>query len=71
MDLIPITQMLIDKDKWLSKKIKYENHTQNNDIINDIFDMIIKWILEKEDLIITSDIEDIKYDLIMKLLPKK
>tara|TARA_B100001248_G_C26980352_1_gene274302 strand:+ start:281 stop:496 length:216 start_codon:yes stop_codon:yes gene_type:complete len=71
MDLIPITQMLIDKDKWLSKKIKYEEDIATNDIINDIIDMIIKWILEKDDLIITSDTGDIKQDIIMKLLPKK
>ena len=71
MDLIPITQMLIDKDKWLSKKIKYEEDIATNDIINDIIDMIIKWILEKDDLIITSDTGDIKQDIIMKLLPKQ
>lgn len=71
MDLIPITQMLIDKDKWLSKKIKYEEDIATNDIINDIIDMIIKWILEKDDLIITSDSEHIKQDIIMKLLPKQ
>ena len=71
MDLIPITKMIIDKDKWLSKKIKYEENIVTNDIINDISEMIIQWILEKEDLIITSDQEDMKQDLIMKLLPKK
>ena len=71
MDLIPITKMIIDKDKWLSKKIKYEENIVTNDIINDINDMIIQWILEKEDLIITSDPEDMKQDLIMKLLPKE
>ena len=71
MDLIPITKMIIDKDKWLSKKIKYEENIVTNDIINDINDMIIQWILEKEDLNITSDPEDMKQDLIMKLLPKE
>ena len=29
MDLIPITKMIIDKDKWLSKKIKYEENILN------------------------------------------
>ena len=71
MDLIPITQMLIDKDKWLSKKIKYETDIINNDIINDITDLIIEWILDKDDLEIISTPEDIKQSLIMKLLPKK
>ena len=71
MDLIPITKMIIDKDKWLSKKIKYEENIVTNDIINDINDMIIQWILEKEDLNITSDPEDMKQNLIMKLLPKE
>lgn len=71
MDLIPITQMLINKDKWLSQKIKYETDIVNNDIINDIMDLIIKWILDKDDLEITSTPEDIKHSLIMKLLPKK
>lgn len=63
--------MLIDKDKWLSKKIKYETDIINNDIINDITDLIIEWILDKDDLEIISTPEDIKQSLIMKLLPKK
>lgn len=71
MDLIPITQMFINKDKWLSKKIKYETDIVNNDIINDIMELIIEWILDKDDLEITSTPEDIKQSLIMKLLPKK
>lgn len=69
MDLIPITKMLIEKDKWLSRPIKYENDIYNNDIINDISDMILQWILEKDDLIIISDPSDIKKELIAKLLP--
>lgn len=63
--------MFINKDKWLSKKIKYETDIVNNDIINDIMELIIEWILDKDDLEITSTPEDIKQSLIMKLLPKK
>lgn len=69
MDLIPITQMIIDKDKWLSQKIKYEDDIYYNDIINDISDIIIQWINEKDDLEITSDSQQFKNDLIHILLP--
>lgn len=69
MDLIPITQMLIDKDKWLSKKIKYEEDIYYNDIVNDINEMIINWILKQDDLEIITDPESIKNDLIKILLP--
>ena len=69
MDLIPITQMIINKDKWLSKKIKYEDDIYYNDIINDISDIIIQWINEKDDLEITSDSQQLKDDLIHLLLP--
>lgn len=69
MDLIPITQFLIDRDKWLSKKIKYEKDIYYNDIINDINEMIINWILKQDDLEIITDAESIKNDLIKILLP--
>ena len=69
MDLIPITQMFIDKEKWLSKKIKYEEDIYYNDIINDINEMIINWILKQDDLEIITDSESIKNDLIKILLP--
>ena len=71
MDLIPITKMLIDKDKWLSTPIKYETEVSYNDIINDISDMILQWILKKDDLHIFSDPIEIKLALIAKLLPYK
>tara|TARA_B100000123_G_C25647780_1_gene391789 strand:+ start:476 stop:697 length:222 start_codon:yes stop_codon:yes gene_type:complete len=69
MDLIPITQMIINKDKWLSKKIKYEDDIYYNDIMNDITKIIIQWINEKDDLEITSDLQQLKDDLIHLLLP--
>ena len=69
MDLIPITKMMIDKDKWLSKKIKYEEDLYYNDIMNDINDIIIQWILKHNDLEIITDPESIKNDLIKILLP--
>ena len=61
--------MLIDKDKWLSKKIKYEEDIYYNDIVNDINEMIINWILKQDDLEIITDPESIKNDLIKILLP--
>ena len=61
--------MFIDKDKWLSKKIKYEEDIYYNDIINDINEMIINWILKQDDLEIITDSESIKNDLIKILLP--
>tara|TARA_B110001450_G_C17373133_1_gene380511 strand:- start:389 stop:613 length:225 start_codon:yes stop_codon:yes gene_type:complete len=69
MDLIPITKIRIDKNKWLSTLIKYETDIYNNDITNDITEMILQWILEKDDLIIISDPSDIKASLLIKLLP--
>jgi len=69
MDLIPITKMIINKDKWLSKKIKYENDIYYNDIVNDIVDILINWIHQKDDLEITGDPQQIKNELIQSLLP--
>jgi len=69
MDLIPITKMIIDKDKWLSKTIKYENDIYYNDIVNDIVDILINWIQQKDDLEITGDPQQIKNELIQSLLP--
>ena len=63
--------MLIEKDKWLSRPIKYEKEVSYNDIINDISDMILQWILKKDDLHIFSDPIEIKLALIEKLLPYK
>jgi hypothetical protein len=69
MDLIPITKMIINKDKWLSKNIKYEDNICNDDIVNDIVDILINWIHQKDDLEIISDPGKIKNDLIQSLLP--
>ena len=69
MDLIPITKIKMKTNKWLQTNIKYEEELYYNDIVNDMNDMIIQWILHQDDLEIITEPDTIKKDLIKILLP--
>ena len=55
MDLIPITHLKISKDKWLNKKIKYEEELRVEDILDEMCQKSYDWILSKGDLDIICD----------------
>lgn len=44
MNIIPITQNKINKNKWLNTKIKYDNTLNLNDILIDMSKNIYLWI---------------------------
>ena len=55
MDLIPITKMKINKDKWLQKKIKYEEDLIIKDILKIMSRKNYYWLESKEDITILTD----------------
>ena len=55
MDLIPITKMKINKDKWLQKKIKYEEDLIIKDILKIMSRKNYLWLESKEDITILTD----------------
>jgi hypothetical protein len=55
MDLIPITKMKINKDKWLQKKIKYEDDLIIKDILKIMSRKNYLWLESKEDITILTD----------------
>ena len=68
-NLIPITKLKINKDKWLNTSIRYENDMYIKDIIEIMCQKTYQWILSKDDLTIITDYEtfhenfiDLMYD---------
>jgi hypothetical protein len=57
MELIPITKLPISKEKWLSKKIKYENDLSIFNILIVISQEIYSWINCNDDIIELLDHE--------------
>ena len=55
MDLIPITKMKINKDKWLQTKIKYEDDLTIKDILKIMSRKNYLWLGSKEDITILTD----------------
>ena len=55
MDLIPITKMKINKDKWLQTKIKYEDDLTIKDILKIMSRKNYLWLESKEDITILTD----------------
>ena len=55
MDPIPITKIKMNRQKWLSTKIKYDDELLYDDIIREISHKVHQWILEKDDLILREE----------------
>ena len=55
MDPIPITKIKMNRNKWLSTKIKYDDELLYNDIISEISNTVHQWILETDDLILREE----------------
>ena len=70
MDLIPITKIKIDKQKWLETKIKYENKLTVENIINEMCEDILKWINNLEEYTLITDEKSFNY-LFKKMIYEK
>lgn len=55
LDLIPITEIKIDKNKWLNSKIKYETDVTIEDLLNDMYKNIIGWLYNLNEYILITD----------------
>jgi hypothetical protein len=62
--LIPITKMKMSKDKWLNKKVKYEENLTVKDILEDMSTKTYEWITDKDDLSLVTDYDSFKNDFI-------
>lgn len=78
MNLIPITKIKINKEKWLNTKIKYEKKMIINDVLNNMSKIILKWIYNLKDYDLNTDkdsfIHDFKtmiYDKYLSEIDKK
>lgn len=70
MDLIPITKMKINKDRWLQKKIKYEDNLTVKDILKIMSRKNYLWLESKEDITITIDYESFEDRFIQLMYDK-
>lgn len=60
MNLVPITELKIDKIKWLNTKIKYESSLNIEVLLNDMCENILNWLYNLEDYTIITDEESFK-----------
>ena len=61
---LPITKTKIPIDKWLNKKIKYEENLTVKDILEDMSTKTYEWIIDKDDLALVTDYDSFKNDFI-------
>ena len=61
---LPITNMMIPIDKWLSTKVKYEENLTVKDILEDMSTKTYEWIIDKDDLALVTDYDSFKNDFI-------
>lgn len=66
---IPIAKIKMNKEKWLSTKIKYDDKLLYNDIMYDISHIIHEWILDKDDLILREEYSVLQQHIINLYLP--
>tara|TARA_Y100000389_G_C17068808_1_gene320955 strand:+ start:219 stop:437 length:219 start_codon:yes stop_codon:yes gene_type:complete len=57
MNLVPITKIKIDRQKWLNTKVKYEDDLVLEDILNDMCENILDWINSLEEYELNTDSE--------------
>ena len=61
---LPITKMKISKDRWLNKKVKYEDNLTIKDILEDMACKSYEWILKQDDLSLNQDYVSFKDEFI-------
>ena len=60
INIVPITELKIDKIKWLNTNIKYESSLNIEDLLNDMCENILNWLYNLEDYTIITDEESFK-----------
>ena len=64
MDLIPITKIKIEKQKWLETKIKYEENKNIKEVLEEMSFNIYKWLYNQEEFNTIVDYETFKNNFI-------
>ena len=70
MDIIPITKMKINKDKWLQQEIKYEDNLTIKDTLRIMSQKNYFWLESKEDITIIIDYESFEDRFIQLMYDK-
>ena len=55
MDLVPITKIKIEKQKWLETKIKYEDNKNIKEVLEEMSFNIYTWLNDQEEFITIVD----------------
>lgn len=64
MDLIPITKIKIEKQKWLETKIKYEDNKNIKEVLEEMSLNIYNWSYNQEEFNTIIDYETFKNNFI-------
>ena len=64
MDLIPITKIKIEKQKWLETKIKYEENKTIKEVLEEMSFNIYNWSYNQEEFNTIVDYETFKNNFI-------
>ena len=64
MDLIPITKIKIEKQKWLETKIKYEENKTIKEVLEEMSFNIYNWSYNQEEFNTIIDYETFKNNFI-------
>ena len=64
MDLIPITKIKIEKQKWLETNIKYEENKTIKEVLEEMSFNIYNWSYNQEEFNTIVDYETFKNDFI-------
>jgi len=64
MDLVPITKIKIEKQKWLETKIKYEDNKNIKEVLEEMSFNIYTWLNNQEEFITIVDYESLNDNFI-------
>ena len=70
INLVTIKKIKMSKEKWLQKKLKYDNILTVSDIIEQMCERTYTWISLKDDLDLVSEYNTFKNDFINLLYDK-
>ena len=70
MDLIPITKIKIEKQKWLETKIKYEEHKTLKNVLEEMSFYIYTWLNRQGEFNIITDYETFEEKYIQLMYDK-
>jgi len=70
MDLVPITKIKIEKQKWLETKIKYEDNKNIKEVLEEMSFNIYTWLNNQEEFITIVDYESFNDNFINRVYHK-